>query len=91
MTNHRNGDKCTLTFKPRGWRGSGASEIKGKVVDGQGKEHWDIAGKWSTQLIARRSGVGSGELAPDASVPASSEYIRLWKNSEKPPGMPFNL
>ncbi|KAM0748994.1 hypothetical protein T439DRAFT_316102 [Meredithblackwellia eburnea MCA 4105] len=95
VTNHRTGDKCTLTFKPRGWRGSGACEIKGKVVDAQGKEHWDIAGKWNSQLVARRHGMG--DLAPDASVPTTGngevapEYIRLWKNSVKPPGMPFNL
>lgn len=97
MTNHRTGDKCTLTFKPRGWRGNGACEIKGKVVDSRGQEHWEIAGKWSSQLVARRVGTGLGDLAPDASVPTTQagdvapEYIRLWKNSPKPPGMPFNL
>lgn len=97
VTNHRTGDTCTLTFKPRGWRGNGACEIKGKVVDASGKEHWDIAGKWNSQLVARRVGHGFGDLAPDASVPTTQagevapEYIRLWKNSIKPPGMPFNL
>ena len=97
VTNHGTGDKCTLTFKPRGWRGGNACEIKGKVVDRNGKEHWDVAGKWSSQLVARRVGAGHGDLAPDASVPVNkdgevaAEYIRLWKNSDKPPGMPFNL
>ncbi|KAK4054159.1 hypothetical protein OIV83_001185 [Microbotryomycetes sp. JL201] len=97
VTNHQTKDTCTLTFKPRGWRGSGAMEIKGKVVDSRGKDCWDIAGKWSSQLVARRVGAGSGDLAPDATVPTngkgevSAEYIRLWKNSEKPPGAPFNL
>jgi oxysterol-binding protein 1 len=97
VTNHRTGDTCTLTFKPRGWRGGNACEIKGKVVDKAGEEHWDIAGKWSSQLVARRVGAGHGDLAPDASVPTTKngdvapEYIRLWKNSEKPAGMPFNL
>ncbi|KAM0789557.1 hypothetical protein ACM66B_000368 [Microbotryomycetes sp. NB124-2] len=97
VTNHQTKDTCTLTFKPRGWRGSGAMEIKGKVVDSQGKDCWDIAGKWSSQLVARRVGAGHGDLAPDATVPTngkgevSAEYIRLWKNSEKPPGAPFNL
>ncbi|KAK4054372.1 hypothetical protein OIO90_003605 [Microbotryomycetes sp. JL221] len=97
VTNHQTKDACTLTFKPRGWRGSGAMEIKGKVVDSQGKDCWDIAGKWSSQLVARRVGAGHGDLNPDATVPTngngeiSAEYIRLWKNSEKPPGTPFNL
>ncbi|GAA6017217.1 hypothetical protein JCM11491_001856 [Sporobolomyces phaffii] len=97
ITNHRTGEVCTLTFKPRGWRGGNASEIKGQVVDSSGKKSWDIAGKWSSQLVARRVGAGSGELAPDVSVPTNGagevppEYIRLWKNSVKPPNMPFNL
>ncbi|GAA5934756.1 OSBP family protein [Sporobolomyces koalae] len=97
VTNHRTGETCTLTFKPRGWRGGNASEIKGQVVDSQGKKSWDIAGKWSSQLVARRVGAGHGELAPDVSLPTNGagevapEYIRLWKNSVKPPNMPFNL
>ncbi|GAA6060031.1 hypothetical protein JCM10212_001028 [Sporobolomyces blumeae] len=97
VTNHRTGEVCTLTFKPRGWRGGNASEIKGEVVDKNGKKSWDIAGKWSSQLVARRVGAGSGELAPDAALPTNGagevapEYIRLWKNSHKPPNMPFNL
>ncbi|GAA5952324.1 hypothetical protein JCM21900_003782 [Sporobolomyces salmonicolor] len=97
VTNHRTGEVCTLTFKPRGWRGGNACEIKGQVVDAQGQKSWDIAGKWSSQLVARRVGAGTGELAPDASLPTNTagevapEYIRLWKNSPKPPDMPFNL
>ncbi|GAA5971108.1 hypothetical protein JCM11641_004148 [Rhodosporidiobolus odoratus] len=97
ITNHRTGETCLLTFKPRGWRGGNACEIKGEVKDAGGRKHWDIAGKWSTQLVARRVGAGSGELAPDAALPTNgagevaAEYIRLWKNSVKPPNMPFNL
>ncbi|KAF8961157.1 hypothetical protein BDZ97DRAFT_1940113 [Flammula alnicola] len=33
ITNHRTGDQCILTFKPRGWRGRDAYEISGQVVD----------------------------------------------------------
>ncbi|GAA5867313.1 hypothetical protein JCM3774_003542 [Rhodotorula dairenensis] len=97
ITNHRTGETCTLTFKPRGWRGGNASEIKGDVKDAQGRKCWDIAGKWSSQLVARRVGAGHGELAPDATIPTDGagevvpEYIRLWKNSEKPPKTPFGL
>jgi len=43
--NHRTGETCTLTFKPRGWRGGNAFEIKGNVVDQQGNTAWDIAGR----------------------------------------------
>jgi len=96
VTNHRTGDKCTLTFKPRGWRGNGACEIKGKVVDSRGRSTGRLP---ESEQPARRSTRwdGLGDLAPDASVPTTQagdvapEYIRLWKNSPKPPGMPFNL
>ncbi|BGP48947.1 hypothetical protein JCM10450v2_004826 [Rhodotorula kratochvilovae] len=97
VTNHRTGETCTLTFKPRGWRGGNVAEIKGDVKDKAGHKHWDIAGTWASQLVARRAGAGKGELAPNASVPmdgngeVAPEYIRLWKNSVKPPNMPFNL
>ncbi|KAG0143072.1 hypothetical protein CROQUDRAFT_96759 [Cronartium quercuum f. sp. fusiforme G11] len=91
ITNHRTGERCILTFKPRGWRGKDANEIKGSVYDSNGKVVWEIAGKWTTQLIARRLGSASGELAPDASVAVGREYLQLWKNSEQPENMPFNL
>lgn len=44
VANHRTGETCTLTFKPRGWRGNNAFEIKGNVVDSSGNTAWDIAG-----------------------------------------------
>ncbi|KDN51452.1 hypothetical protein K437DRAFT_261781 [Tilletiaria anomala UBC 951] len=102
ITNHNTGDRCVLTFKPRGWRGKDAFEIRGAVYDASGTQVWDIAGRWNSQLVARRCGAGNGDLNPDeqvkgpAPVPgaggpaAAAEYLLLWKNSEKPP-LPFNL
>jgi oxysterol-binding protein 1 len=67
-------------------------------MDAQGNITYEIAGRWNSQLVARKVGVGSGTLHPDISVgsPPSSpsstqEYILLWRNSEKPAGSPFNL
>ncbi|OAX31816.1 hypothetical protein K503DRAFT_870474 [Rhizopogon vinicolor AM-OR11-026] len=105
VTNHRTGDQCVLTFKPRGWRGKDAYEISGCVRDADGDVTHEIAGRWNSQLICRAVGTGSGFLHPDASVSISSpsspshaqhnptaEYILLWRNSEKPsPPAPFNL
>lgn len=91
VTNHRTGEKCVLTFKPRGWRGKDANEIKGSVFDKSGNLAWDIAGKWTTQLIARRAGAAGGELAPDVKMPDSSQYLLLWRNNTQPPNMPFNF
>ena len=95
MTNHRTGDKCILTFKPRGWRGKDAYEISGKVIDRRGRVAYEIAGRWNSQLVAKAVGVGGEKLHPDIAVSGtttpSPEYILLWRNSEKPSGSPFNL
>ncbi|KZT24322.1 hypothetical protein NEOLEDRAFT_1170159 [Neolentinus lepideus HHB14362 ss-1] len=96
VTNHRTGDQCVLTFKPRGWRGRDAYEICGYVSDSDGNVTYEIAGRWNSQLVARRAGTGIGSLHPDVSISGPSsptskpEYILLWRNSEKPP-TPFNL
>ena len=93
VTNHRTGDKCVLTFKPRGWRGKDAYEICGYVTDVHGNMTYEIAGRWNSQLVARAVGTGVGQLHPDikiGGVDPSPEYILLWRNSEKPPA-PFNL
>ncbi|THH00348.1 hypothetical protein EW026_g2181 [Hermanssonia centrifuga] len=93
ITNHRTGDQCVLTFKPRGWRGRDAYEISGYVADSDGNITYEIAGRWNSQLVARAVGTGIGHLHPDVSVEsgkATSEFFLLWRNSEKPPA-PFNL
>jgi len=90
VTNHRTGETCTLTFKPRGWRGKDAFEIKGSVLDSAGTLIWEIAGRWDAQLVARRAGVSSAPLESDAEIHDEKEYLLLWRNSEKPKA-PFNL
>jgi len=98
VVNHATGDKCTLSFMPRGWRSSNAYEIKGQVTDASGNKVWDIAGRWSSQLLARHSNTQGG-LNPDskhsgadpvASSKNDNEYLLLWRNSEKT-DTPFNL
>nr|ODN99988.1 oxysterol-binding protein [Cryptococcus depauperatus CBS 7855] len=91
VTNHRTGETCSLTFKPRGWRGKDAFEIKGSVKDVEGNVRWDIAGRWDTQLIAREASAETLPLESDMSVnQTQKEYILLWRNSEKARA-PFNL
>ncbi|KAK4689354.1 oxysterol-binding protein 1, partial [Tremellales sp. Uapishka_1] len=91
ITNHRTGETCILTFKPRGWRGKDAFEIKGSVSDSAGKVQWEIAGRWDSQLVARKAGTSSAPLDSDIQVqPSQAEYLLLWRNSEKPKA-PFNL
>lgn len=93
ITNHRTQEKCILTFKPRGWRGKDACEVKGSVYNKDGELVWELAGKWTTQLIGRKAGSSSGDLGPDESVTANRgrSYVQLWKNTDQPANMPFNL
>ena len=97
VTNHRTGERCILTFKPRGWRAGNACELKGTVYDAQDKVHWELAGRWNGQLVARHAGVGHNPLGPDDKLPGTNqgaippEYILIWKMNHQPPNMPFNL
>ncbi|KAF9442720.1 hypothetical protein P691DRAFT_846150 [Macrolepiota fuliginosa MF-IS2] len=69
ITNHRTQEQCILTFKPRGWRGKDAYEISGQVMDARGRPVYDIAGRWNSQLIMRKAGMGhDGALHPDTSI-----------------------
>lgn len=65
-------------------------------MDRHGNVSYDIAGRWDSQLIARKAGTGKGALLPTVDIegprsPSSeAEYVLLWKNTEKPKA-PFNL
>ncbi|KAG6867615.1 hypothetical protein C0993_000494 [Termitomyces sp. T159_Od127] len=105
VTNHRTGDQCTLTFKPRGWRGKDAFEIAGHVVDASGQLAYRIAGRWNSQLIASPASPTTLALNPDLDLDLESHslsssirsttsapaHFLLWRNSEKRVGSPFNL
>ncbi|WFD32048.1 hypothetical protein MSPP1_003090 [Malassezia sp. CBS 17886] len=101
VVNHVTGDKCVLKFMPRGWRSADAREIRGEVYNANGQVVWEIAGRWNSQLVARRVGSESQNLNPDVNMSAlldpvassqsdSNPYLLLWRNSEKKPA-PFNL
>ncbi|KIJ28907.1 hypothetical protein M422DRAFT_784466 [Sphaerobolus stellatus SS14] len=97
VTNHRTGDTCILTFKPRGWRGKDAYEISGHVLDLSGTITYHIAGRWDSQLVARKAEMGrlQPNVHPNVNIdeplsPSAPEYILLWRNTEKPKA-PFNL
>ncbi|PWN37056.1 uncharacterized protein FA14DRAFT_117850 [Meira miltonrushii] len=101
---HTTGDECTMTFKPRGWRSSAMHELKGSVTNSNGNQTWEIAGRWSSQIVARRASgsTGATTMDPDGNVDSLStdpaalagaeipEMVLLWKYTPQPPG-PFNL
>ena len=80
MTNHRTGDQCILTFKPRGWRGKDAYEISGKVIDQRGRVAYEIAGRWNSQLVAKVVSFGGEEFHPDIAV--SKAHYPRWFTAE---------
>jgi hypothetical protein len=60
VTNHRTGETSTLTFKPRGWRGKDAFEIKGNVVNAEDEMVWEIAGReWTREVQFANSQAGT--------------------------------
>ena len=68
VTNHRTGETCTLSFKPRGWRAKDSAEVKGVVTNAQGHVEWDIAGRESSffpnTLCIRLDADNPSELSP---------------------------
>ncbi|KAI8871985.1 Oxysterol-binding protein, partial [Ramicandelaber brevisporus] len=90
VTNHRTGDVVELKFKEPGWLDSSSPQIiEGVAKDGSGRVCWEIYGKWSERLIARRipgvSPSSSSTSSPSlysAKGPSSSsptEALLLWR------------
>ncbi|KAG6826471.1 hypothetical protein H0H92_015660, partial [Tricholoma furcatifolium] len=102
VINHRTGERCILTFKPRGWRNQDACVITGQVIDASGRAAYHIAGRWNSQLFARPVTCPITDIPPHPDMDldldldltgshSSAAPFLLWRNSEKPTGAPFNL
>ncbi|OZJ03117.1 hypothetical protein BZG36_03882 [Bifiguratus adelaidae] len=105
FVNHATRDRCVLTFKPKGWRSSESHEVRGYVISGEtGAKVWELAGRWDSQLLARRVRHGQSDLlgivddkshnaiSQDRISLTQSKPILLWKrhpfHTEK---VPYNL
>lgn len=52
------------------------SSFRGLVKNASGQEVWELAGRWTSQLVARKAGAGHGDLQPDDKINASAkEYL----------------
>lgn len=76
ITNHTLGIKAIVNYKARGWRGSSAYKLQGRVNDKNGKELWTIGGQWNDKMYGMKSGDDS--------------KILLWEAHERH-RTPFNL
>lgn len=79
LANHRTGETCTLTFKPRGWRGANAFEIRGTVSDPEGNSIWDIAGRESPirHVVRDHKLTGAWQAGTLSSLPVAPAPTRL--------------
>ncbi|EPY52957.1 sterol binding ankyrin repeat protein [Schizosaccharomyces cryophilus OY26] len=75
VQNHSDDVNCILDFKPRGWRGTHAYEVKGSVQSTSDVPEYTVNGHWNDKIFAYNSG---------------SNKTMLWQNHERPP-RPFNL
>jgi hypothetical protein len=54
LTNNKTGDRCIVSFKPRGWRSNNAYEMSGVVTDRKGVKHWAIGGHWNSKIYGKK-------------------------------------
>ncbi|RPB06217.1 hypothetical protein L873DRAFT_1661118 [Choiromyces venosus 120613-1] len=96
IKNWTTGDTCLLDFKARGWRGAGAYEVKGRVLNGDGTQVWSIGGRWNDKIYARLSPGYDAVISPQDAVsvrsgnPGSNAAFLVWQSHPRPPA-PFNL
>jgi hypothetical protein len=83
ITNHSLDYKCILTFKPRGWRGNNAYEVKGDVMNPDGKAEWVVGGRWNDKILAKR-------VVREEDDEKDESSLLLWQVHERPKA-PFNL
>lgn len=91
VTNHRTGEQCTITFKPKdpgGWfvaskdPGLGG-DIAGVVKDSKGTTRFELNGRWDDYLSAT-------PLAPNSYSTAGAS-IDLWRVNKKPASSAVNF
>lgn len=76
ITNHTTGINAIISYKARGWRGSSAYKLQGRICDKAGQELWTVGGQWDDKIWAKKAG--------------TEEKILLWKAHPRHK-VPFNL
>ncbi|PIA15993.1 hypothetical protein COEREDRAFT_102622 [Coemansia reversa NRRL 1564] len=67
VVNHRTGDATKITFMQSGWTGKNKFKVTGESLDRRGQRVYEIAGDWTSRLVARP--VGSEASADQAAEP----------------------
>ncbi|KAJ1946098.1 hypothetical protein GGF37_001356, partial [Kickxella alabastrina] len=77
VKNHRTGDYTKITFMQSNWMGKNKFRVTGEALDRSGRAVYDIAGDWTSKLVAKP--VGSSQLknaeseAEDLAPPAAMD------------------
>ncbi|CCC71851.1 hypothetical protein NCAS_0I01830 [Naumovozyma castellii] len=101
ILNHTNGDYCILNFKARGWRSSGAYEVRGEVYNKQKKKMWVLGGHWNDCIFAKKVTSKSGDVLSLEKTKTVTSFsgkgptydgskFLVWKACARPDA-PFNL
>ncbi|QLL34415.1 hypothetical protein HG536_0G02760 [Torulaspora globosa] len=101
IVNHTTGDYCMLNFKARGWRSSGAYEVRGEVFNKQGKKMWVLGGHWNDSIYGKKvTSNDNDDFALQKTITTSSpatagpnfdgSKFLIWKVHPRPDA-PFNL
>lgn len=101
IVNHQTGDYCMLNFKARGWRSSGAYEVRGEVFNKKGQKMWVLGGHWNDTIYGKKvTSKDSGDISLQKTTTASSSAATgpkldgskflIWKTAPRPEA-PFNL
>lgn len=93
IINYTLGYRCSLKFKARGWRDSGAFELRGTVYNKEDEPQWVIGGRWNDRIFGKKVGGDDVNMINSGKVPdlgEKSSRLLLWKVHERPRA-PFNL
>mgnify|MGYP004701227991 FL=1 len=76
IENYTTGVHAVINYKARGWRGSSAYKLQGKIYDKDKNELWTMGGTWNDKMWAKKTG--------------SDKAVLLWKAHPRHK-TPFNL
>ncbi|KAJ2078864.1 hypothetical protein H4R24_004180 [Coemansia sp. RSA 988] len=69
VVNHRTGDNTKITFMQSGWTGKNKFKVTGEALDRRGQRVYEIAGDWTSRLVARPVGPEATGGADQAAEP----------------------
>ncbi|KAJ2751016.1 hypothetical protein GGI19_004754 [Coemansia pectinata] len=66
VLNHRTGDITKLTFMQSGWTGKNKFKVTGDARNRRGEQVYEVAGDWTSKLVAKPVGSSSSTASPYA-------------------------